>query len=116
MRAMADALASITSKDVTLSLLNEKQAMERLLQQTIECCLFVNKYSRKSFEGKVKALSTIIHIDLFKERKLSTIVGRKLFEFTSFFVAFKDALDIGTSSLPVFVSSRVINSNDESSA
>lgn len=53
-------------------------------------------------------------IDSVEERNHGMKDARKISELTSFFVAFKEALELGTSGLPAFVSSRTTQAIDDS--
>lgn len=52
--AMKEVLDLVVASFATIETQNQKQAIIRLLQQTIECCLFIKKYSQKSFEGETQ--------------------------------------------------------------
>lgn len=115
MRAMSDVFNFISARSTALGLRDWEQTIMRLLQQIIECCLFINKYSQKSFDGGINFLSAeIIFTFFFEERKLITGDGRKMSEFISFFVIFKDALESETGALPTFAPSRAARAIDES--
>lgn len=62
MRAMSDILALISARSTATNPRNKELVIMRLLQQVVECFLFINKYSQKNFEGEIDLLFVQIHI------------------------------------------------------
>lgn len=93
-RAMADGLDLTTARSTELDLHNGNQTILRLLHQVIECCLFINKYSRKSFEGDINFFSaeTLINVSIKNESSAQVTVGNYLNSFHSWWSSRKHSI------------------------